>query len=196
MTMSTHDQEQPKPDRPGRRQMMQGGFTLASGLFAGLVASGAPGAAEAGQSGGLAPKGGKLRRVVSAHKPDGKSYIAVDDSVDVGNIWSTEPGKALGDAAKDEPAGLAKATGQMRCFVAAIQPSKEPKPDLTNRIGFHKGAGISYCLILNGSLTYMVDTQETVVRAGDLVVERSTLHSWRNEGTEPVSMFIVTVNAT
>ena len=73
---------------------------------------------------------------------------------------------------------------------------KDQKPTLANRIGFHKGAGISYCLILNGTLTYMTDTQETVVRSGDLIVERSTLHSWRNEGTTPVSMLIVTVSAT
>lgn len=168
---------------------------LASGIFGGLIA---PAEAEASQSpaSGLTPQGGKLRRIVSAHNAAGKSYIAIDESVDVANLWSTTPGQALGEAGKDEPAGLKTATGQMRCFVAAIQPSKDPKPSIANRIGFHKGAGISYCLILDGTLTYMVDTQETVVRAGDLVVERSTLHSWRNEGSKPVSMFIVTVNAT
>jgi hypothetical protein len=195
--MATHDEDTQERRLSGRRQLLQasaaGGLTLASGLFGGLLN---PAAAEAGQAAGLAPKSGKMRRVVSALNADGKSYIAIDDTVDVANLWTTAAGKVMGDVGKAEPPGLANATGQMRVFVAAIQPSKDPKPTMANRIGFHKGAGISYCLIMNGSLTYMVDTQETVVRAGDLVIERSTLHSWRNESTEPVSMFIVTVNAT
>jgi quercetin dioxygenase-like cupin family protein len=79
--------------------------------------------------------------------------------------------------------------------VAAIPPSKDPKPTTANRLGYHRGNGVSHCLILDGELVFMVDTQETIVRAGDLIVERNTLHSWRNEGSQPVSMFIVTINA-
>jgi quercetin dioxygenase-like cupin family protein len=41
----------------------------------------------------------------------------------------------------------------------------------------------------------MVDTQEVRIKAGDLVVERNTMHSWRNEGTEPVTMAITVVTA-
>jgi quercetin dioxygenase-like cupin family protein len=41
-----------------------------------------------------------------------------------------------------------------------------------------------------------VDTQEAKVRVGDLVVERNTLHSWRNETNSPVPMLVVVVNAT
>ena len=196
--MKNHDSTTPGVARhPGRRQMLQmsaaGGLTLASGLFGGLLA---PGQA-AGADGSITPQNGKLRRVVSGLNPEGKSYIAVDDSPDVANIFATPVGRVLGEVAKNEPAQLPmNATGQTRCFVAAIPPHTDQKPTMANRIGFHKGAGISYCLILNGTLTYMTDTQETLVRSGDLIVERSTLHSWRNEGTTPVSMFIVTVSAT
>jgi len=34
-----------------------------------------------------------------------------------------------------------------------------------------------------------------MAQAGDLLVERGTDHSWRNEGPEPVGMLIVLVNA-
>jgi hypothetical protein len=170
-----------------------GGLTLASGLFGGLLA---PGQA-AGADGSITLQNGKLRRVVSGLNAEGKSYIAIDDSADAAKIFATPAGRALGEVASHEPAQLPmNATGQTRCFVAAIPPHQDKKPTVANRIGFHKGAGISYCLILNGALTYLTDTQETLVRAGDLVVERSTLHSWRNDGTTPVSMFIVTVSAT
>jgi hypothetical protein len=197
MARKNHDASPGVAKRPGRREMLQisaaAGLTLASGLFGGLLT---PAQAE-GADGSITPQDGKLRRVVSGLNPEGKSYIAVDDSADVATLFTTPAGRVLGEVAKNEPAQLPmNATGQTRCFVAAIPPHKDQKPTMANRIGFHKGAGISYCLILNGSLTYMTDTQETLVRSGDLVVERSTLHSWRNEGTTPVSMFIVTVSAT
>ena len=197
MARMNHDSTPGVARRPGRRQMMQisaaGGLTLASGLFGGLLAP----TQAAGADGSITPQNGKLRRVVSGLNPEGKSYIALDDSADVASLFATPAGRALGEVAKNEPAQLPmNATGQTRCFVAAIQPHKDQKPSMANRIGFHKGGGISYCLILNGTLTYMTDTQETIVRPGDIVVERSTLHSWRNEGTTPVSMFIVSVSAT
>lgn len=195
--MATQRDRKTAPRTAGRRQMLQwsaaGGLTLASGLFGALVPEAA---AAAGDLGAITPQNGRLRRVVSALNPQGKSYIAIDDSAEVNNLFSSAAGRVMGVAGKDEPAGLTAATGQTRCFVAAIPPHTDKKPTMENRIGFHKGAGISYCLILNGALTYMTDTQETVVRAGDLVVERSTLHSWRNDGNAPVSMFIVTVSAT
>jgi len=183
------------PRQRGRRQWLQlsasGGLALASGLFGGLVAP----AAAAGDVGSITPQNGRLRRVVSAVNSDGKSYIAIDDSVAVANLFSTPAGQLLGDTGKSEPpAAITNASGKTRCFVAAIPPHTDQKPSMANRIGFHKGDGISYCLILNGALTYMTDTQETTVQAGDLVVERATLHSWRNESSAPVSMFIVTVS--
>lgn len=183
--------------RTGRREMLQvsaaGSLALASGLLGALTA---PLSAAAGDVGSITPQNGKLRRVVSALNAEGKSFIGIDDSVELANLFSTPAGRVMGEAGKNEPAPtLTAATGQTRCFVASIPPHTDKKPTMQNRIGFHKGAGISYCLILNGALTYMTDTQETIVRAGDLVVERSTLHSWRNDSTAPISMFIVTVSA-
>lgn len=179
----------------GRRRVLKaagGGLAATAGLL-GLIAPSRAAAAD----GSITPPNGKVRRVVSGLDPSGKSRIAIDDTVDGANVFSTPVGRTLGEVAKDEPAQLPmSATGATRCFVAAIPPHRDKLPTMTNRIGFHKGAGISYCLILNGTLTYMTDTQETVVNAGDLVIERATLHSWRNDGTTPVSMFIVTVSAT
>ena len=183
--------------RTGRREMLQmsaaGGLTLATGFFGALVVEAE---AAAGDVGSITPKNGQLRRVVSALNAEGKSYIGIDESVELANLFSTPAGKVMGEAGQSEaPPALTTATGQTRCFVASIPPHTDTKPTMENRIGFHQGAGISYCLILNGALTYMTDTQETVVCSGDLVVERSTLHSWRNDSAAPVSMFIVTVSA-
>jgi len=151
----------------------------------------------AGQAAATAPPvpAGRMRRIVTGHKADGKSYIVGDELADVANLWTTQPDQPLGLAPAGEPRQLSRATGQTRFFKTSIQPSKDPKPNLENRLGFHRTPGIAYCFILTGEIVFLVDTQEVTVRAGDLVVERNTMHSWRNEGTVPVDMLITVVNA-
>jgi hypothetical protein len=169
-----------------------------------LTCSAAGGAALLGLLGSVADSAagqtsapsGRSRRIVSAHRADGKSYIATDETADPGGLWATKPDQLLGPAPPDEPRVLTRVTGETRAFVATIQPSRDPKPNLENRIGFHRTPGIAYCYILSGELVYLVDTQEVKVRAGDLVVERNTLHSWRNETGSPVPMLVVVVNAS
>lgn len=155
---------------------------------------GAPTEAVAGQA--PATQQGRMRRVVTGNNAQGKSYITSDEVVAAGTLWTTKPEQPLGQMSQGEAQKLTRATGDTRFFVATIQPSKDPKPSLQNRIGFHQAAGIAYCYILNGEIVFMTDTQEVIVRAGDLIIERNTLHSWRNEGTSPVAMLITVVSAT
>src|SRR5262245_38678345 len=136
--------------RFGRRTLFErsaaGGALLAANFF-GLV-----GPAEVEAQGAAA----KMRRVVTAHNAEGKSYIASDELVDVSGLWTTKPDVVLGAAAEGERLQVAKATGETRFFVAAIAPSKDPKPDLKNRIGFHRTPGIAYCYVLSGEVVFLV----------------------------------------
>jgi Cupin domain len=182
------------PADPGRRTLL--GLSAAALAFVApvfghlLVAD-----VEAAQSGApkTPPAAPRMRRVVTGLNAAGKSYIAVDEQVPVTNIYTTSADAPIGKAPQGESREVGKATSETRFFVAAIPPSKDPKPNLTNRIGFHQTMGIAYCYILNGEVAFLTDTQETKVKAGDVVVERHTWHSWRNEGTEPVSMLITVV---
>jgi hypothetical protein len=139
------------------------------------------------------PPAPTVRRVVTGLNADGRSCIASDTQVAANSIFTTSADAPLGSAPAGEKRDVGKATSETRFFVAAIPPSKEPQPNLTNRVGFHQTNGIAYCFILSGELAFLTDTQETKVRAGDVIVERHTWHSWRNEGREPVSMLITTV---
>jgi hypothetical protein len=169
-------------------------LTVALGGPAAALAAGVFDEAVAAQGTPRAPAR-TVRRVVTAHNAEGRSFIAVDDSVPMADIWRTQPDRPIGSVPGDEKLLVARATGETRFFLAAIPPSGDPKPTLENRIGFHRTGGIAYCYILNGELVFLVDTQEVRLRAGDLVVERNTMHSWRNEGTEPVTMAITVVTA-
>jgi len=172
------------------RRTMLAYTAVGGGAMAGLFAAAGPATAQ------TPVPAGRMRRVVTGHNAEGKSYIVSDEMADMGNLWATKPDSPLGQAPASEPKKLTHSTGEHRLYVAALPPSRDPKPTRENRGGFHQTPGLAYCYILSGEIVFMTDTQETTVRAGDLVVERGTLHSWRNEGTAPVTMLIVVNNAT
>jgi mannose-6-phosphate isomerase-like protein (cupin superfamily) len=194
--------KQTRVDRPteglGRRAMLErsaaGGAALAAGLF------GFGGATEAGAaqlSTGLqqAVTTGRMRRVVSAHDSLGKSFIASDEEVGINELWRTSADQLLGEGPAGEPAPAFRATGASSYYIATIQTSPDPMPTLENRIGFHQTPGVAYVLVLTGEVVYMVDLEEVRLKAGDLVVERGTEHSWRNEGDTPVALLVTVVSA-
>jgi hypothetical protein len=170
-----------------------GGAALAGAFFGAVNETVAAGQ---GAPTALPVPSGRMRRVVTGQNAGGKSYIVSDEMADLANLWTTRPDQPLGLAPAGEPRQLSHATGETRFFMTTIQPSKDPRPNLENRIGFHRTPGIAYCFMLTGEIVLLVDTQEIRVRAGDLVVERNTLHSWRNESTVPVAMLITVVNAS
>jgi len=185
------------PGSISRRRMLEGttlgGVALATGLFG----VGAPGAAMAQPCGALeqAVARGRMRRVVTAHDAEGRSYIAEDAMVGLDALWAASPEAPLGPGPDGERPPALRGSGASRIFVASIAPSPDPTPSLENRVGFHVTPGVAYCLVLDGEIVFLVDREEVRLQAGDLVVERGTDHSWRNEGDRPVGLLVVVVTA-
>jgi len=48
----------------------------------------------------------------------------------------------------------------------------------------HRTETVDYGIVLEGELTLIMDEGETVVRAGDIVVQRGTNHGWANRGSK------------
>jgi uncharacterized cupin superfamily protein len=44
----------------------------------------------------------------------------------------------------------------------------------------HRTETVDYGIVLEGEITLLVDEGETVVRAGDIVIQRGTNHGWAN----------------
>lgn len=199
--MSTQTQVERTSKGLGRRAMLErsavGGAALAAGLF------GFPGISEAREAGEVQVAGGlqdsvttgRMRRVVSARDSEGKSFIASDAEVSIDDLWTTSGDQLLGAGPAGEPPSSLGATGASRLFIATIQRSPDPVPSLENRIGFHRTSGVAYLLVLTGEIVYLVDREEVRLKAGDLVVERGTDHSWRNEGDTPVGLLVTVVSA-
>jgi mannose-6-phosphate isomerase-like protein (cupin superfamily) len=49
---------------------------------------------------------------------------------------------------------------------------------------------LDFCLILEGEVTLVLDTEEVVLRAGDTVVQRGTNHAWSNRSDKPCRIAI------
>ena len=172
------------------------GALLGGGAFGGdLLAAGQAGAATAS---GIALTRG-VRRVVTGHNAQGRSYIIQDDRVTGGAFPSLY--KALGELPLGPgPAGepqkimptdapqLEPALGGSSFHFVTLPPSAPgAKP------GWHRTVTLDYNILLGGELVLMVDEGETTLHPGDVVIQRNTLHAWRNDTKAPVYWVAVLV---
>jgi mannose-6-phosphate isomerase-like protein (cupin superfamily) len=58
----------------------------------------------------------------------------------------------------------------------------------------HRTESIDYGIVLEGEITLILDNQETVVRAGDIVVQRGTNHAWANRGKGVCRMAFILID--
>jgi mannose-6-phosphate isomerase-like protein (cupin superfamily) len=58
----------------------------------------------------------------------------------------------------------------------------------------HRTETIDYGIVLEGEITLILDEGETVVRAGDIVIQRGTNHGWANRGTVPCRIAFILID--
>jgi hypothetical protein len=58
----------------------------------------------------------------------------------------------------------------------------------------HRTETIDYGIVLAGEITLILDEGETVVRAGDIVVQRGTNHGWANRSGKPCRIAFVLID--
>lgn len=59
--------------------------------------------------------------------------------------------------------------------------------------GMHVTASVDYAVILEGELTAILDKDETVMRAGDVLIQRGTNHAWANRSGKMARVLFVLV---
>jgi len=110
----------------------------------------------------------RQRRVVTGHDGDGKSCIASDETLPM-LPGTTEDGRHLAEIwATDAVSGEGGST------IRIVDLPPGGKRDA------HASDTVDYCLILEGALWMTLDAGETELRAGDVVVQRGTMHGWHN----------------
>jgi hypothetical protein len=149
------------------------------------------------------------RRIVTANDEQGKSYFAIDEQFDGRYPWLTTGTNNAGESPDGTPSvilpstapGIEPASGCSKCSYVAIQPWKSRKAEIAKGAfpgldpeGFHRTTTIDYIMVTEGEVTLLLDIGETLVRAGDLVVQRNTNHSWRVMGDQPVKLWGIMVS--
>ncbi|HYB43895.1 MAG TPA: cupin domain-containing protein, partial [Candidatus Methylomirabilis sp.] len=59
----------------------------------------------------------------------------------------------------------------------------------------HRTDSIDYIVIMSGEIDMELDGSVVHLRAGDVMVQRGTIHNWVNRGTEPCVLAVILVAA-
>ena len=69
-------------------------------------------------------------------------------------------------------------------------------PDRTQRHpGFHRTDTVDYALVLEGEIWAVLDETETLMRAGDVLIQRGTYHAWDNRSDAVCRIAFVLLDA-
>jgi len=68
-----------------------------------------------------------------------------------------------------------------------VKPGEHP--------GMHRTQTVDYALMLQGELTAILDEEETVLRAGDVLIQRGTNHAWANRSGQPARIAFILIDA-
>jgi len=73
---------------------------------------------------------------------------------------------------------------------ASAYSARSPHPYM------QKTRTLDFCLVLEGEITLVLDTEEVRLKAGDAVVQRGTHHAWSNRSDRPCVVAISSHDAT
>ena len=144
-----------------------------------------------------------VRRVVTGHDANGKANVLIDDVSpnrpprDANNtvnettvIWTSEGFPVSNDADSDEgrrDTGITLPNGTV-FRVVSFGPGN---PDMN-----HRTDSIDYAVVISGEIDMELDDGVTVhLKAGDTLVQRGTIHNWKNRGTEPCLIAFILIAA-
>jgi quercetin dioxygenase-like cupin family protein len=141
----------------------------------------------------------QVRRVITGHDASGKAVVEIDEVVKHAltgrpgatgiNVWTTEGFPASNDGAED--AGQRKVGTTLPN--GTIFRVLEFAPGLAPRN--HRTDSIDYIVVMSGEIDMELDGTTVNLKAGDVLVQRGTIHNWFNRGTEPCVIAFILIDA-
>ena len=58
----------------------------------------------------------------------------------------------------------------------------------------HRTESVDYAVVLEGEITMLLDDQDVLLKAGDIVIQRGTNHAWSNRSGKPVRMLYILID--
>lgn len=130
-----------------------------------------------------------IRRVVTSHDTQGRAKVLIDAPVDnafshrpgaeYSVIWSTVGFPVDNDDDMD-PSGKTIGTTVPNGSVfrvVSFGPGVAPRN--------HRTDSIDYAVLISGEIDMELDSETVHLKAGDVLVQRGTIHNWVNRGTAP-----------
>jgi mannose-6-phosphate isomerase-like protein (cupin superfamily) len=143
----------------------------------------------------------KYRRVVTGHDAAGKAKVIFDDlvpNVSSGRpghgahvIWTTEnlPVEFVEDN-NDNGAREIATTIKDGSVFRIVEYGRGVSPRN------HRTESIDYAVVISGAIDMGLEDGETVhLTAGDILVQRGTIHNWINQGTVPCVIAFVLISS-
>lgn len=141
----------------------------------------------------------KIRRVVTGHDEKGHAKVLIDETV--GNVSSQRPGALysviwssegfpVDNDGSEDPSGKKISTTIPNGTVFRIVsfgPGVAPRN--------HRTDSIDYAVVMAGEIDMDVDGSVVHLKAGDVLVQRGTIHNWINKGTEPCVIAFTLISA-
>ena len=142
----------------------------------------------------------QIRRVVTGHTTDGRAKVEVDEIAKnvISNrpgasscvVWSTKGFPVDNDGFSDPTAAEFKTTveGGTVFRIVRYAPGVAPRN--------HRTDSIDYAVVIAGEIVMHLDDGVVVqLKAGDVLVQRGTIHNWVNRGTEACVIAFVLISA-
>ncbi len=141
----------------------------------------------------------QLRRVVTGHDANGRAVVKIDEvSKNVTSsraaqsacvVWTTEsfPVNNTGDA--DEGLRQVGTTFKNGTVFRVVEfgPGVSPRN--------HRTDSIDYAVVMSGEIDMELDDSVVHLKAGDVLVQRGTIHNWVNRGSLPCVIAFVLIDA-
>jgi quercetin dioxygenase-like cupin family protein len=141
----------------------------------------------------------QFRRVVTGHDENGKAVVLIDESAanlvsarpgaTAGVVWTTQGFPVNNNGHEDESrrqTGTTLANGTV-FRVLELAPGNAPRN--------HRTDSIDYAVVVKGEIDMELDELTVHLKAGDVLVQRGTIHNWVNRGAEPCVIAFVLIAA-
>lgn len=76
----------------------------------------------------------------------------------------------------------------------AIYPDAAHQPHSNRHPGMHQTQTVDYALVLEGEIVAIMDEGEKVMHAGDVLIQRGTVHAWANRSGRPARAAFILVD--
>lgn len=142
----------------------------------------------------------QVRRVVTGHDANGKAIVTIDEiargeprrpGAEAAVIWTSAGFPVNNDGPEDEARREGVATtlpGGTVFRILSLEPGNAPR--------MHRTDSLDYAVVMSGEIDMELDGGVMVrCRAGDVIVQRGTVHNWVNRGPETCVLAFVLIDA-